>query len=192
MKQKETDKKTTAAIGRKVRECVGLIAYIAIIVMLTFLVIHYVGQRTRVKGSSMEPSLSEGDNLIVDKLSYRFHEPERFDVVVFPDENEEGKYYIKRVIGLPGEHVQIDEKGYIFVNGEELKESYGLEIIKSAGLAEQGIDLGADEYFVLGDNRNNSRDSRGEEIGNVHRDDIVGRAWLRIYPFDRIGFVRHG
>lgn len=192
MKQKETDKKIAAAIGRKALGCVGLIVYIAVIVLLTYLVIHYVGQRTRVKGSSMEPALSEGDNLVVDRLSYRFHEPERFDVVVFPDENEKGKYYIKRVIGLPGEHVQIDKKGYIFVNGEELKESFGLEIIKDPGLAEQGIDLGADEYFVLGDNRNNSKDSRGEEIGNVRREEIIGRAWLRIYPFDKICFVRHG
>lgn len=166
MKQKETDRKT-AAIGRKVLKCAGVVVYIVIIVLLTFLFIHYVGQRTKVKGSSMEPALSEGDNLLIDKLSYRFHEPERFDVIVFPVENEKGKFYIKRVIGLPGEHVRIDKKGYIFVNGEELTESYGLEVIKEAGLAAEEIELGANEYFVLGDNRNNSRDSREAEIGNV-------------------------
>jgi signal peptidase I len=188
MREKQSDKKRAAAkwTVRKFFECM---MYLVIVIALTYVVIRFVGQRTGVSGSSMEPALSDGDHLLIDKLSYRFHEPERFDVVVFPDENTNSKYYIKRVIGLPGERVQIDEKGYIYVNGEELCESYGLEVIKEA---EEIIDLGEDEYYVLGDNRNNSEDSRGDVVGRVHRYEIVGKAWFRIYPINRIGFVKHG
>ena len=90
----------------------GWILYILIIVGLTYLIITYVGQRTRVSGSSMETTLSDGDNLIVDKISYRFHDPERYDIIVFPFKYEENTYYIKRIIGLPGETVQVVD-GYV-------------------------------------------------------------------------------
>lgn len=188
MRKKRLDKKSAAAKWT-IRRCLECMIYFIIIIALTYVVIRFVGQRTGVSGSSMEPALSDGDHLLIDKLSYRLHEPERFDVVVFPDKHTNGKYYIKRVIGLPGEKVQIDEKGYIYVNGEELCESYGLEVIKEAKAV---IDLGEDEYFVLGDNRNNSEDSRGDVVGRVHRNEIVGKAWFRIYPINRIGFVKHG
>ena len=138
----------------------------------------------------MENTLHNGDNLIVDKLSYRFHDPDRFDIIVFPQ--EDGRYFIKRIIGLPGENVQIDEDGFIYINGEKLMESYGKEVMRDPGLAKDGIDLGADEYFVLGDNRNNSMDSRMEEVGLIAKNRIIGRAWLRIYPFSEIGFLKHG
>ena len=139
----------------------------------------------------MEPSLSDGDNLIVDKISYRFHDPERFDIIIFPYQWEPNTFYIKRIIGLPGETVQIDDEGTIYIDGEVLQEDYGLERIANPGLARDSITLGEDEYFVLGDNRNNSTDSRYAQVGLIHRDDIVGRAWLRIYPFNRIGWIRH-
>ena len=139
----------------------------------------------------MEPALSDGDNLIVDKISYRFHDPERFDIIIFPYQWEPNTYYIKRIIGLPGETIQIDDEGNIYIDGKVLQEHYGLERIKNPGSAREPITLGEDEYFVLGDNRNNSEDSRFTQVGVIHRDDIVGRAWLRIYPFDRIGFIRH-
>ena len=161
------------------------------IVALTFLMIRYVGQRTRVDGSSMENTLTNGDNLIVDKISYRFHEPERFDIIVFPYQYKEDTYFIKRIIGMPGETVQITDKGEILINGEELVESYGREVIKDPGLASDPITLGEDEYFVMGDNRNYSKDSRFPDVGNIKRADIIGKAWLRIYPFDKIGFIRH-
>ena len=188
MREKQLDKKNAAAKWT-VKRCFGCMMYLVVIIMLTYIVIRFVGQRTGVSGSSMEPALSDGDHLLVDKLSYRFHEPRRFDVVVFPDGHADGKYYIKRIIGLPGESVEIDEKGYIYVDGEELCESYGLEVIEEA---EETIELGEDEYFVLGDNRNNSEDSRGDMIGSVHRDEIIGKAWFRIYPINRIGFIKHG
>ena len=174
-----------------VRETVNFLLYIFIVFLITYLVIHYVGQRTQVSGTSMEYTLSDGDNLIVDKISYRFSEPERFDIIVFPFRYEEDTYYIKRIIGLPGETVQIDAAGTIFIDGEALEESYGREIMLDAGQAAEPIKLGDDEYFVLGDNRNASSDSRDPRVGVVYGKDIIGRAWLRIYPFDNIGFIKH-
>lgn len=167
--------------------------YLLIVLLLTYLVIMYVGQRTEVSGSSMEPTLTDGDNLIVDKISYRFNEPKRFDIIVFPFQYQENTYYIKRIIGLPGETVQIDEDGVIYINGEVLYESYDREIIDSdkIGIAEEPIILGPDEYFVLGDNRNHSSDSRIPEVGNIKKDQIIGRAWLRIWPFDNFGIITH-
>lgn len=186
MKEEERGKR-----GKTVRESVSFILYLIVIVVLTFLMIRYVGQRTRVDGSSMENTLTNGDNLIVDKISYRFHEPERFDIIVFPYQYKEDTYFIKRIIGMPGETVQITDKGEILINGEELVESYGREVIKDPGLASDPITLGEDEYFVMGDNRNYSKDSRSPDVGNIRRADIIGKAWLRIYPFDKIGFIRH-
>ena len=173
------------------RETISFILYIAIVFLLTYLVIHYVGQRTQVSGTSMEYTLSDGDNLIVDKISYRFHKPERYDIIVFPFQYEENTYYIKRIIGLPGEKIQISEDGAIYINGKVLEESYGREVMEDPGQAEEPIELDDDEYFVLGDNRNASLDSRDPSVGVIHEEDIIGRAWLRIYPFDKMGFIRH-
>ena len=139
----------------------------------------------------MEYTLSDGDNLIVDKISYRFKKPERFDIIVFPYQYEENTYYIKRIIGLPGETVQIDEDGNIYIDGEVLEESYGREVIQDPGQAIEPIKLGEDDYFVLGDNRNASADSREPSVGVIHGKDIIGRAWLRIFPFDKMGFIKH-
>ena len=183
----EKEEKKSGAL----REILSMIGWILFIFCLVFLVTTYVGQRTRVEGHSMVPALSDSDNLIVDKISYRFHDPERFDIIIFPYQWEPNTYYIKRIIGLPGETIQIDDEGNIYIDGEVLQEHYGLERIKNPGSAREPITLGEDEYFVLGDNRNNSEDSRFTQVGVIHRDDIVGRAWLRIYPFDRIGFIRH-
>lgn len=167
--------------------------YLLFVLLLTYLVITFVGQRTEVEGESMEATLSDGDNLIVDKLTYKFNDPKRFDIIVFPFQYQENTYYIKRIIGMPGETVQIDEDGTIYIDGERLLESYGREIIKPEhlGIAAQPVKLGEDEYFVMGDNRNNSSDSRMEIIGNIHRKDIVGRAWLRIWPFSKFGVLEH-
>ena len=173
-----------------IRAVLEMILYFALVAGITFLIIHFVGQRTVVNGVSMQPTLSDGDNLIVDKLSYRFRDPDRFDIIVFPQ--GDGRYFIKRIIGLPGENVRIDEDGSIYIDGERLSESYGKEVIQNPGLAKDGIELGADEYFVLGDNRNDSMDSRMAEVGRIAGDRIMGRAWLRIYPFDEIGFLKHG
>ena len=174
-----------------IRELLGWIIYILIIIGLTYLIITYVGQRTRVSGSSMETTLSDGDNLIVDKISYRFRDPKRYDIIVFPYKYEENTYYIKRIIGLPGETVQVTG-GYVYINGELLESDiYGAEPMADGGIASEPITLGADEYFVLGDNRNHSSDSRDPSVGILHREDLLGRAWVRIYPFDQMGVIRH-
>ena len=180
-------------MNKVMKELLNTGLYLLFVLCATYFVISFVGQRTEVDGESMEPTLYHGDNLIVDKITYRFSDPQRFDIIVFPFQYQENTYYIKRIIGLPGETVQIDEKGNIYINGEILSESYGKEIIKpeNIGIAANPIVLGEDEYFVMGDNRNNSSDSRTEIVGNIHRDDIVGRAWLRIWPLNRFGVLRH-
>lgn len=173
-----------------IREVISWIIYLVFVFAAVYLIIHYVGERTEVKGDSMYPALQNGDNLIVDKISYRFTDPKRFDIVVFPFRYQEDTFYIKRIIGLPGETVQIDD-GKIYVNGKVLSESYGYETISNPGLASSPITLGEQEYFVLGDNRNNSADSREPSIGTISRSDIIGKAWLRVWPFDKIGFLKH-
>ena len=171
-------------------EILSFLIYVAVVVGATFLIIHFVGQRTYVSGSSMENTLSDGDNLIVDKITYRFSDPQRFDIIVFPFRYEDHVYYIKRIIGLPGETVQITD-GDIYIDGEILQESYGREVIKDSGLAAEPIVLWVDVYFVLGDNRKDSADSRDPSVGVIHRDEIIGRAWLRIWPLDKFGVLKH-
>lgn len=173
------------------KEVLSTSVYILCVLIATYLIIHYVGQRTEVIGSSMETTLQNGDNLIVEKISYRFNEPERFDIIVFPYQYKDRTYYIKRVIGLPGETVYIDEEGNIYINNEILQENYGRETILDAGLASTPITLAEDEYFVMGDNRNNSSDSRDPSVANIKRDDIIGRAWVRIWPFSKFGKIKH-
>ena len=167
--------------------------YLLIVLCLTFLIVNYVGQRTRVKGDSMFPTLHNGDNLIVDKITYRFSDPQRFDIIVFPhvEANGSKSYYIKRIIGMPGETVRMDANGTIYINGEVLEEDYGEKVVSNPGRAATEIVLGEDEYFVLGDNRDNSSDSRDPFVGNVARSKIVGKAWLRIWPFSRFGIMKH-
>lgn len=172
------------------RELLGWVIYILIIFGLTCLVITFVGQRTRVTGSSMETTLSDGDNLIVDKISYRFRDPERYDIIVFPYQYQENTYYIKRIIGMPGETVQIIN-GEVYIDGEALGEDYGTEVMQDAGIAEAPLTLGEDEYFVLGDNRNHSMDSRDSRVGVLKRKDLVGRAWVRIWPLSEFGVIKH-
>ena len=180
---------------KAIKSTISMILYFAGVILLTWFVITFIGQRTLVSGDSMETTLSDGDNLIVDKISYRFKDPERFDIIVFPFHYDYSKetYYIKRIIGLPGETVHIDEDGTIYINGKTLKESYGNLIIEAdrRGVAAEPVTLGDDEYFVLGDNRNNSSDSRMEMVGNIKRSEIIGRAWVRIWPFNKLGVLKH-
>lgn len=180
-------------MNRIMRELLNTAIYLLCVLGAVWLVITFVGQRTEVEGASMENTLHNGDNLIVDKLSYRFHDPERFDIIVFPFQYQDKTYYIKRIIGLPGETVQIKEDGSIYINGEKLQESYGREVIQpeNIGRAIDPIELGEDEYFVMGDNRNNSSDSRTDIVGNIKREDIIGKAWLRIWPFSDFGVLQH-
>lgn len=174
-----------------IKEIITTSLYVLLVLCLSYLFITFVGQRTEVQGSSMEATLSNGDQLIVDKISYRFRDPKRYDIIVFPFRYEDNTFYIKRIIGLPGETIQIDGEGNIWVNGEILEESYGREMIRDPGIAAEPITLGEDEYFVMGDNRNNSSDSRVEAVGNIHRNEIIGRAFIRIWPLSKFGILKH-
>ena len=171
------------------KEIIKTVIYFLILLLIALFIVTFIGQRTVVDGRSMENTLMDKDNLIVDKISYRFKEPKRFDVIVFPYQKR--NYFIKRIIGLPGETVYIDDEGNIFINDVLLKENFGKERIIDPGIASHPIVLGENEYFVLGDNRNDSFDSRYYEVGNIKKENIIGRAWLRIYPFKKIGFVKH-
>jgi signal peptidase I len=135
----------------------------------------------------MENTLHDGEQLYVEKLSYRFDALKRFDIIVFyPYGRENEEYYVKRIIGLPGETVQIIGSD-IYINGEVLEEHYGKDPIEDPGRAAEPIQLGGDEYFVLGDNRDISKDSRTEEVGNVKKENIGGRAIFRIKPLSKFG-----
>lgn len=155
--------------------------------LLALLITTYVAHHTSVEGSSMEPTIEDGSQLVVEQISYYLHEPERFDVIVFP--NNQGANYIKRIIGLPEETIQIKD-GYVYINDKQLEEDYGKEIIEDSGLAVDKITLKKDEYFVLGDNRNGSIDSRRTDIGAVKREQIKGKAWLCFYPFAKFGTIK--
>ena len=171
------------------KEVLNTSIYILIVLSISYAIVHFVGQRTVVIGESMEYTLMDKDNLIVDKLSYRFNEPKRFDIVVFPYRFNRSMLYVKRIIGLPGETVQINEDGEIFINGERLYEGYGRETIEKAGVAAEPVYLADDEYFVMGDNRNNSSDSRMPDVGNIKRSEIIGKVFIRIWPFREWGKV---
>lgn len=180
-KQRKAQKKEDKEINI-VKDLLFLCMYILIVIGICWAVLTYVGQRTEVSGESMSNTLHSGDTLWIDKLEYEFGSPKRFDVVVFPYEEEEDTFYIKRIIGLPGETVYIDEEGTIYINDEPLEgDKYGREPIAEdkRGVASEEVTLGDDEYFVLGDNRNNSRDSRFEDVGNIHKDVIIGKAVFR-------------
>lgn len=166
-----------------------LIFYLILIFIVVYIIPNYVIQRTYVDGDSMENSLYNGDQLYVEKLSYRLDALNRFDIIVFyPYGRKQSDYYVKRIIGLPGETVQIIGSD-IYINGKVLKEDYGKEPITDPGRAEKPIKLKSDEYFVMGDNRSISKDSRSTEVGNVKEENIGGRAIFRILPFSRFGTI---
>ena len=151
-----------------------------------FAVYGFCGQ-VRILGNSMQPVLDGEDVVLVNRLAYDVAKPERFDIVVF--EKEDGTKNVKRVIGLPGETVEI-RGGFLFINGEILYAENDLEQVSLAGRAEHPIVLGEDEYFLLGDNRDSSEDSRFPNIGNVKEDKILGKVWLRIFPILKLDLIR--
>lgn len=177
-------------IKKKLRSfLLGLLRWtveLALVIGLAYILVNHAVERMTVYGVSMEPLIMDGDSILINKLSYLRGEPERFDVIVFKQSGDEhGFYYVRRVIGLPGERIQI-LYGRIYINGILLTEPMTTEPILVAGFAQEPFVLDEDEYFVLGDNRNDSEDSRFANIGNVVRDAVVGKAWIR---FDEFGFL---
>lgn len=163
---------------------VELVICVVIAYGLSAIFNRFIGTHTIVDGSSMEATLHDEDVLAVNKICYTLYDPERFDIIVFPYDDE--SYYIKRIIGLPGETVEIAD-GVIYIDGSVLDESYGLEEMHEPDDDFEEVTLGDDEYFVLGDNRNSSKDSRSPEVGFVKRNTIIGKACFRLYPFDTMG-----
>ena len=160
--------------------------FILLVLLIALLMSRYVVERVTVHNHSMEHTLEEGDSVLIDKISYRFREPKRFDIVVFKQKGL-SEELIKRVIGLPFDTVQITE-GKIFINGEEIEDIKGLEAPEYAGIAETPVELSVGEYFVIGDNREDSIDSRYKEIGIVTSTRITGRMFMRILPISKLKF----
>jgi signal peptidase I len=166
-----------------------LIKIVVISLVIIIPIRYFLIQPFYVKGASMEPNFYDHEYLIIDEISYRFNEPKRGDIVVFRYPRNPQEYFIKRVVALPGEEVQIRDSKIIIYNenyseGIILEEYYLADGVKTYGLSEEKVNLGKDEYFVLGDNRNSSKDSRS--FGPVNRSYITGRVLLRGWPFDRI------
>ncbi|MBO4838787.1 MAG: signal peptidase I [Lachnospiraceae bacterium] len=181
-KNKETEPVRLEKEPKLWKDILSTLLHLALLVGFVVFFLTCIGQRVMVEGSSMEDKLHDKDQLIVDCFTYRFlHGPKRQDIVVFRLKDEPDTFYVKRVIGLPGETVQI-KKSVIYINGEPIEDPYATQKVFPAGAAEDPIVLGEDEYFVMGDNRNNSSDSR-YSVGPVKRSQLVGRAWLRVWPF---------
>ena len=163
-------------------------AFIIALFVDNFLIVN-----AQIPSGSMENTIMTGDRVVGNRLSYLTKDPERYDVIIFKYPDDESQLFIKRIIGLPGETVQIMDDGSIYINGEKLEENYGMEVIKpeTIGRAAEPIELGDDEYFVMGDNRNNSSDSRTDMVGNITRENIIGKAWLRIWPVSDFGVLQH-
>ena len=162
---------------------------IAITLLVAFTLVYFVGLRTSVVGQSMAETLNGGDEILVNRFVYKVTNPKPNDIILFlPNGNEKSHYYIKRVIAVPGDTVLI-ENGVVYVNGKTFDEDVDVASIEEAGLAAEEITLGQDEFFVLGDNRNNSEDSRYANIGNIKKEYIIGKAWFRVAPWGDFGFL---
>ena len=169
-----------------IRKVYGWVVDIVVMIAFAWFCLTFFGTQVTVSGQSMQPLLNSGDVVLINRLSYDFGKPQRMDVVVF--EREDKKSNVKRVIGIPGDVVQITG-GEVYVNGKRL-ENESLLKVSLAGLAENPIELGEKEYFLLGDNRDSSEDSRFVNIGNVKEDQIVGKVWFRIFPLINLGLIR--
>lgn len=177
----ETKPSLWDSIGGAVRELVETL----LLTLVIFLLIRFAMQNFRVEGFSMEPNFHDGQFLLVSKVEYMLHQPERGDVIVFRFPNQPSRDFIKRIIGLPGDHIDI-RNGQVIVNNEPLPETYPL----NAGSYTFGpVTVGTEEYFVLGDNRNNSSDSHS--WGMMPTKNIIGKAWFSYWPPQWVGLVPH-
>lgn len=168
----------------------GWIFKIALVCLFAFVGVWYFGQRVSTIGDSMNPVLRNGDVVLINRIIYNASAPKRGDIIAFkPKGNENAHYYVKRIVGLPGETVEIIENR-VYINGDKLEEDYKTTDIDDLGVAKEKIKLGNDEYFMLGDNRQNSEDSRSADVGNVKREYIYGKVWFVASPKKDFGFVR--
>lgn len=179
-KEKLEDKKVRGVL-RLVFEIIVTLAFAALVGIAVF-------QSVTMQESSMEPTISVGDRYFMNRVIYRVSSPKRGDVIVFrTNASDDAALHIRRVIGLPGETVQIVD-GQILINGETYKEGRDFPVISNPGMASSPVTLESGEYFVLGDNRNNSEDSRYGSIGKVNKKYITGKLWFKLFPVKSIGF----
>lgn len=178
-------------VNLKLLKTIGLwIFKIGVVCLLAFVSVWYFGQQVSTVGDSMKPLLRNGDVVLVNRIIYNATTPKRGDIIVFkPKGNENDHYYTKRIIGLPGESVEIMENR-VYINGKKLEEEYKTTDIDDVGIVDEKIQLAGDEFFVLGDNRANSEDSRNADVGNVKREYIYGKAWFVISPRKDFGWVK--
>ena len=164
--------------------------YIILILGCVFWVPEHVIQRTVVNGESMENTLHTGESLLVEKVSYRFNDPQRYDIIVFyPEGRDVDEYYVKRIFGLPGETIQITGND-IYINGEKIEDGFAKNGMDDPGIAAEPLTLADDAYFVLGDNRMVSLDSRDPDLGPIKAEDIAGHVILRIWPLKKFGTLK--
>ncbi len=156
-----------------------------LVVVIALFVVNYYGESVDVIGNSMNPIVENDEKVLLDELVYTIKEPERFDIVAY--RTRSGEISIKRIIGLPGETVQIVDN-IIYIDGEAIEDSY-FEGKFESGYVEDAMVIGENEYFVMGDNRNVSEDSRFEYVGNISRNDILGKVWFAYYPFTKIRMI---
>ncbi len=185
-RKRQKEKRT---LREKISSVLLWIFEIAVVILFAFVLVYFFGQvRTNI-GSSMELTLADGDRVLLDRLSYSVGSPKRNDIIAFkPNGSSTSHTHIKRVIGLPGETIQIMD-GIIYINGKVYLEKADYPLMTNSGLASEPITLDVKEYFVLGDNRNDSEASRYADIGLVNLDYIEGKVWLRIAPTDSFGRV---
>lgn len=160
------------------------------VIVAAYVIVSFSCTRTTISGSSMEDTIKNEDTVLINRFAYVLDGPKRFDCIAFePDAIGSSKLYVKRVIGLPGETVQIKE-GHIYINGNLLENDINDTYIVTAGITANEIHLAEDEYFCLGDNRNNSEDSRFSSIGMVKKKHVIGKVWMVLQPFEDIRFVK--
>ncbi|MDO4322420.1 MAG: signal peptidase I [Lachnospiraceae bacterium] len=163
---------------------------ILVVILFAYVLVYFFGQSRTNIGQSMDVTLSGGDTVLLDVLAYQLGSPERGDVIAFkPNGSTTGHSSIKRIIGLPGETIQIKD-GMIYIDGVVYLEKKSYPVITNPGMASEEIALGDKEYFVLGDNRNNSEDSRFADIGMVSSEYIEGKVWFVLSPAQHRGFLK--
>lgn len=183
-------------LNSKVKTLLKFVSFVIIIGIIVWLFNMFLYAPTFINGDSMKPALSDGDIVIIDKISYRFDDIERFDIVAFKYKYDYSQTYVKRVIGMPGETIYMKDNEIYILNEEtgeyeQLKEYYGFYRGENKYPDCELITLGEDEYFVLGDNRNESEDSRSSGVGAVKRELIIGKAIFRVLPFNGIGSLKY-
>lgn len=191
MNRKKEHKIDIKGIVKKVIPVVVWAFKISVTCLFAFVFVWYFGQKVSMVRDSMNPQLYNGDVTFVNRIVYNAAKPKRGDIVAFkPKGNENSHYYIKRIIALPGETIEFIE-GDIYIDGTKFEEDYETTEIKDVGIVTEEITLRGDEYFVLGDNRENSEDSRMADVGMVKRSYIYGKVWMVTSPKEHFGFIKH-